>query len=300
MDSFEFNKIAGAVLGAALFALLVSTLSDILFASHPPETPFYLASLTSDESDDSGLSGAEKTEDSIAVLLASADAAKGEKVAKKCVACHTFDNGGAHKTGPNLWDIVNRNVANVDGFQYSASLATMGGDGKVWDYESLDLFLRKPKDFASGTKMAFGGISKADDRAHLVAYLRSLSDSPAPLPEAGEQADAGSDAAAETQTAAAAPADQASDASTAEAAPAATTEAPASSSAEGDDTKTDMAAAPASETSADQPADAGTMTETAAAAAEPESAPSADAPAAGRDGHCGGHAGNRNCERIGN
>lgn len=273
MDSFEFNKIAGAVLGAALFVLIVSTLSDALFSSHPPEEPVYLASLTTSEEVDHGQGGGEAKEESVAMLLATADAGKGENVAKKCAACHTFDNGGADKQGPNLWNIVNRKMGSKEGFSYSAGLASMGEAGNTWDFDSLFAFLRKPKDFVEGTKMAFGGISKAADRADLLAYLRSLSDSPAPLPEAGDQADAGAGAVAETQTAAAESADQASDAPPAEAAPATaeTMEKPAEAS-EG---QTDMAAAPASEAPAEKPAAEDKPAEMAAVAP-------AEAPAAGQ------------------
>ena len=189
--------------------LVVSTLSGAIFASHPPEEPVYLAGLTTDDGSAPGPGDGDAKTETVAMLLASADAAKGENVAKKCAACHTFDNGGAAKQGPNLWNIVNRKIGGVGGFGYSADLAALGEAEKVWDYDSLDHFLRKPKDFANGTKMAFGGISKVGDRADLVAYLRSLSDSPAPLPEAAEQADAGT--AGETQTAAAEPAGQATE-----------------------------------------------------------------------------------------
>jgi cytochrome c len=115
----------------------------------------------------------------IAALLASADQQAGAKVSKKCAACHSFDNGGPNKVGPNLWDIVGKAVAGGEGYKYSGALADMGGD---WSYESLDGFLAKPKDFAPGTKMSFAGLKSAEDRANLIAYLRSLSDNPKPLP----------------------------------------------------------------------------------------------------------------------
>jgi cytochrome c2 len=194
MDSFEFNKIAGAVLGTGLFILLASTLSESIFHSEAPETPVYLASLaTEDGGGDHGAAGGGEphAEESIAMLMASADAGSGEKVAKKCAACHTFDNGGANKVGPNLWNIVNKPIASADGFSYSPAMTDFAAGGKLWDYEALDKFLAKPKAYISGTKMGFGGLSKGGDRADLIAYLRSLSDSPAPLPE-GDSADAGS------------------------------------------------------------------------------------------------------------
>jgi cytochrome c len=118
---------------------------------------------------------------SVLPLLAAADLAAGQKVSRKCAACHTFDEGGANKIGPNLWNLVGRAIASVDGFTYSKSLQEKSGDG--WSYENLDGFLGKPKEWAPGTKMSFAGLKKIQDRADLIAYLRSLSGSPAPLPE---------------------------------------------------------------------------------------------------------------------
>jgi cytochrome c len=115
----------------------------------------------------------------IATLLASADQEAGAKVSKKCGACHSFDKGGPNKVGPNLWDIVGRAVASHEGYSYSGALSDMGGE---WSYESLNAFLTKPKDFVTGTKMSFAGLKSAEDRANLIAFLRSLSDDPKPLP----------------------------------------------------------------------------------------------------------------------
>lgn len=115
----------------------------------------------------------------IAARLAEADAEAGAKVARKCSACHTFDKGGKNKVGPNLWDVVGRDVASAAEYKFSGALAGIGG---AWGYEELDAFLTAPKDFAKGTKMSFAGIKKDSDRADVIAYLRSLSDNPQPLP----------------------------------------------------------------------------------------------------------------------
>ena len=113
--------------------------------------------------------------------MASADPVEGEKVARKCKACHSLDKGGPNKIGPALWDIVGRGIAGAEGYKYSGALSGMSGDS--WSLENLDAFIERPKDYAPGTKMSFAGISKEDDRAALLAYLRSLSDNPVPLPE---------------------------------------------------------------------------------------------------------------------
>ena len=119
--------------------------------------------------------------ETVVALLAAADATAGQSVAKKCKACHTFDQGGANKLGPNLWNIVNRQIAGTAGFKFSPAL--QGLSGETWTFEALDAFLTKPKDYAPGTKMSFGGLKKPEARANLIAYLRSLSDNPAALPE---------------------------------------------------------------------------------------------------------------------
>lgn len=260
MDSFEFNKIAGAVLGTGLFVLVVTTLSEGIFETEAPETPVYLASLATEDggAEHGAAGGGEPAEETISAMLASADAGAGEKVAKKCVSCHTFENGGANKVGPNLWNIVNKAVASADGFGYSPAMTEFAAGGKVWDYDHLNEFLTKPKAVVDGTKMTFGGLSKGSDRADLIAYLRSLSDSPAPLPAKADSADAGM----ATETAAAEPASE----TASDAAPSTAMSAPASS-------ENTMAAA------TDKPAeDTMAAAETPAADSAPaaESAPAAD------------------------
>jgi len=114
-------------------------------------------------------------------LLAKADADAGKKVAKKCAACHTFDEGGKSGVGPNLWGAVGGKQAMVDGFSYSAAMKGLGGS---WSFEDLDAFLTKPKAFLKGTKMTFAGVKKPADRANLLAYMRAMSSSPVALPAA--------------------------------------------------------------------------------------------------------------------
>ena len=110
--------------------------------------------------------------------FATANLASGAKVFKKCAACHTVDNGGANKIGPNLWDVVGHAKAGVEGFKYSGALSAMGG---AWEVADLDAFLTKPKDFVPGTKMTFAGLKREKDRTNIIAYLASLSDAPQAL-----------------------------------------------------------------------------------------------------------------------
>ncbi|MGY9014945.1 MAG: c-type cytochrome [Rhodospirillales bacterium] len=112
-------------------------------------------------------------------LIASASADRGKKAFKKCQSCHTTEKGGKNKVGPNLWGVVGKAKASTTGFKYSGALKGLGGN---WTFADLDAFLTKPKAFAKGTKMTFGGVKKPEDRAALLALLRSLSASPQPLP----------------------------------------------------------------------------------------------------------------------
>ena len=116
----------------------------------------------------------------IGALLTAADPGAGQRLSRPCAVCHSFDKGGATRIGPNLWNIVNRPLATVDGFSYSSALSGKGG---TWSYEELDGFIAAPRNWVSGTKMTYAGMRSAEDRANLIAWLRSLSDSPAPLPE---------------------------------------------------------------------------------------------------------------------
>ena len=182
MDSYQFNKIAGALLGTLFVILGLSFISDAIFSSHAPEKPGYVI-----EVEGAGEAHAAVSQDSgptvepVASLLASVDLATGKKIAKKCAACHTFDSGGAKKVGPNLYGVVNRAIAAGDGFSYSAALKDYA-EGKSWSYAELNGFLYKPKEHVKGTSMSFAGLKKTADRAAMIGYLRSLADEPAPLP----------------------------------------------------------------------------------------------------------------------
>ncbi|MGE3868589.1 MAG: cytochrome c family protein, partial [Pseudorhodoplanes sp.] len=129
----------------------------------------------------SGPAAPAEPEQPIEALLAASDPAKGEAVAKQCSACHTFNKGGPNRVGPNLWGIVNRQVATEAGFNYSAAMKAKGG---TWTYDTLNKFLQNPKAFVPGTAMGYAGLARGTQRADLINYLHTLADNPGPLPKA--------------------------------------------------------------------------------------------------------------------
>ncbi|AWN39355.1 c-type cytochrome [Methylobacterium durans] len=182
MDSFEVNKVAGAVLGALLFAMGSGFVAELIYHPKPAGNAGY--ELPEPKAETAGAPAAKA--EPVAVRLASANVEKGQGGTKACQSCHSFEKGGPNKVGPHLWDVVERQKAHEPGFDYSASLKEKGG---AWTYEDLDHFLESPKGYAKGTKMAFAGISSPQERANVIAYLRTLSDSPKALP-AAEKAEA--------------------------------------------------------------------------------------------------------------
>lgn len=182
MDSFELNKIAGALLAALLVAVGLKEIAHVVYDRPKLETPGY--EIVVAEADDAGAQTQEVQEEEPAVpigqLLQTASLDNGKRLIRRCTACHVFEKGGNNRVGPPMWEIVGRQVASVEGFSYSNALEERGG---VWSYEFLDCFLENPKGCVEGTKMVYAGLKKPEDRADLILYLRSLSDNPQPLPE---------------------------------------------------------------------------------------------------------------------
>ena len=181
MASLEMNKVVAGVLCAGLLAMGSGWVAKILVHPTSLEKNAYVVDTSALESAAAPAASDGPSLEPVLAMLATADAAAGQKIFKKCAACHTTENGGKHKVGPNLHAVVNGGQAGKDGFKYSAAFQELGGN---WDYASLNGFLAKPKAFVPGTKMSFAGLKKVGDRAAVIAYLRSLADSPAALPSA--------------------------------------------------------------------------------------------------------------------
>jgi len=175
--SLETNKIAAAVLTAGVIAMTSGFIAGILV--HPKQLKESVYKVEGLEQAAAPAAAAPAAIEPVGPLLASADLAAGEVQSKKCTACHTFTQGGPNRVGPNLWDIVGARHAHIDGFAYSDAIRNKPGN---WDYEELNQFLANPRAYAPGTKMAFAGMPRVADRAALIAYLRSLSANPKPLP----------------------------------------------------------------------------------------------------------------------
>lgn len=180
MNSFEFNKIAGAVLGTLLLVFGLQNLTGIIYHAEKPEKPGFAIEVAEAPAGEEAAPAVEAQP--IGVLLASADPAKGQASAKACLACHSVEKGGANKVGPALWDVVERPIGGHEGFAYSDALK--GKAGTAWTFDDLNKFIANPKAYAPGTKMGYAGMKDDAKRADLLAYLRTLSDAPKALPAA--------------------------------------------------------------------------------------------------------------------
>ena len=179
MDSFELNKIIAAILMVALLVIGLGKVADSVFYVKKPENPGYQVEVESQLA-----SGTSETADvvekiDIATIMTLGDVTSGEKIFKKCAACHSINKGGKNKIGPALYNVVGRAVGGVDDYKYSKALASYGKD---WTFEELNGFLKKPASYLKGTKMSYAGLRKEKDRASIIKYLNLSGDNPKPLP----------------------------------------------------------------------------------------------------------------------
>ena len=186
MSGLEVNKILAAIIMALLIVTLIRHGGDLIVNidhnnhnSHEKKETAYKIEVPEIDDNYSESPKKEDVIDPISELLINASLESGQKLFKKCGTCHNYEKGSANKVGPNLWNLINRPKASIDGFSYSKALSEIGGE---WTYEELAEFLYKPKKYAKGTKMNFAGLKKVKDRANLVLFLREQSDNPIPLP----------------------------------------------------------------------------------------------------------------------
>ena len=179
MDSFELNKIIAAVLMVALLVIGIGKISNVIFHVDKPEKPGFAVEVAQVSS--SASAQEEKIEEKIdiSLIMAQGDVGSGEQIFKKCVACHSIAKGEGNKIGPALYNVVGRKIGSVENYKYSNALIEYG---KEWNFEELNGFLEKPTAYIKGTKMAFAGLRKEEDRASVIKYLNQNSDNPVPLP----------------------------------------------------------------------------------------------------------------------
>ena len=180
MDSFEINKIIAAILLTALIVIGIGKFADILFhVEKPKESAYKIEGLEMAVAQTSTNSEIKEEKVNINELLALGDLAHGEKVFKKCSACHMIASDGKNMIGPNLWGVIGRKAGAVSDYKYSKAMVAYG---KEWNFEEMNAYLIKPQAYIKGTKMAFAGLRKEKDRASVILYMNSKSSSPKPLP----------------------------------------------------------------------------------------------------------------------
>jgi cytochrome c len=197
MDSFEWNKIAGAVLGTLIFIFVIRLVAEAIYEPEIPAKPGYVVQGVVEAS--AGAAATAPVEEAMpdwGTVLPTADVAAGKTISQRCEQCHDTTSAKTIKIGPPLYGVVGRARASVAGFDYSSAMKAKGGD---WSFDELFKFIKQPGVYVPGTKMTFAGLSKADDRINLIAFLRTNSDSPvaipAPAPKAAAAAPAGAAAA---------------------------------------------------------------------------------------------------------
>ncbi|MBV9043501.1 MAG: cytochrome c family protein [Alphaproteobacteria bacterium] len=180
MDSWEWNKIIGAVLGTLIFVLVIGFATEALFESEKPaKEAYHVEGVVETASSGGTAAPAEEPMPDWGTVLPAADAGAGKATSVKCEQCHDLSKGGPNKIGPNLWGVVGRPRAEHPGFSYSGA---MSADHTPWSFDSIFKFVKSPQSYVPGTKMSFAGLRSAQDRINLIAYLRTQSDSPLAIP----------------------------------------------------------------------------------------------------------------------
>jgi cytochrome c len=182
MNSFELNKVLGALLGSCLVLLAVNIAAGAIFSPKHPAKPGYEIAVKEEQPEENKGTAPSK-EEPIENLLATASTQRGANIAKQCQACHSLEKGGPNKTGPDLWGIVDRPRAAHEGFKYSDAMKAKGG---TWTIDELNKFLTNPRGYIPGTLMTFAGLPRENQRADVIAYLNTLADNPKPLPKAAQ------------------------------------------------------------------------------------------------------------------
>ncbi|HEY0224495.1 MAG TPA: cytochrome c family protein [Pseudolabrys sp.] len=185
MNSFELNKILGAILGTCLIILALNIGAGAIFAPEKPAKPGY--NIAVQEHGGGEAAAPKEAEEPVEAVLATASVEKGQATAKQCQACHTFEKGGPNRVGPNLYGVVGRPRASEPGFNYSSAMKAKGG---TWTFGELYAFLANPRGYIPGTNMTFAGLSRGQQRADVIDFLHTLSDAPLPLPKAAANAPA--------------------------------------------------------------------------------------------------------------
>ena len=178
MNSFEINKVISSIIFVILVIIGINKLADVIYSVKAPESNTYKVSIETKEISKNDNTKA-KDVYNIKALLALGSIDHGKMVFKKCAACHSVSKGGGNKIGPALWGVIGRKAGSTSDYKYSKA---MSGFGKIWNFEGMNTFLIKPKDYVKGTKMAYVGLKKEKDRASIILYLNEQSDSPLPLP----------------------------------------------------------------------------------------------------------------------
>ena len=178
MNSFEINKVISSIIIVVLVVIGVNKLADVIYNVKAPKSSTYKMAIKTKEISKDNTTKV-KSVVNIKALLALGSIDEGKVVFKKCAACHSVSKGGGNKIGPALWGILGRKVGSIGDYKYSKAMSEFG---ETWNFETINTFLIKPKDYVKGTKMAYAGLKKGKDRASIILYLNEQSDSPLPLP----------------------------------------------------------------------------------------------------------------------